>query len=835
MLALALAVGAAVLIVPFVALPRLPDPQAGDSPRVQIRLPSHGARVPVAEHQLVLLQAYKVESVARYELWVDGSLAAYDLPAAGEVGLPLSSRMPWHPGEPGLYTLVGRAYDAEGRAGTSVPVVVEAVATAIAGLVNIEVLVQEGDTIESIAEEYGSTPEWIREANPGLTEPLEPGTTVFVPVPPDRVPPEYVAEEGEEAEPADEEGLPPPPLPQGQGEGPAQPAEQAEPSELPWDFGPSAGAPPPPAAPVGLEASHGGDCTVRLRWTDVADSETGFRIYRLSAASGDFRRVAQVEANQDLAILVYDDVVPLGGPYQYTVAAVNAGGESPGPIAVVDVPRDACSISAPLMEGQAAAWLQFEATSLNTFSQFDGVYCYLSLAKLQPHSRLPEDDDSELAPREGGWNISVHASGLRRFTFIQDPEAPVPVEFECWGRRGREHTSLGEFRASHPAEEWDGRSLTGEGEGFRLTYHIEPFSNERPDQGYIALDLSIPRPTDVRIARGFAECATRTYYPGNAMLPREGPLALWACQEIWEQMLVWDWSPGGVSRRDIDGFRVYVSDITPPSEPGVLHGATVIEVGEVGSVLQVFPVPLPSCWQRYAYTVQAFISDDRAGEIGPRESLRSEPLVLDGPMCPSTMVEFTLEELETGWTDDGIIFTPWPEEDEILEGFGRGLVRMIGEDGSEREGPWFYFWSVRQMAGIFEGYLGPSYRSIGPYETYDLAEEDLAICPGNCQLGPGNNSVVLTVNDGDTIDFAFRLLDDDMEPDVWCGTEEDMGIFLATVGDVEEKRFRIGPYSTDEWSEMHTVYQFDNTGEALSDHDARCYLRVRVRGVGRTP
>jgi hypothetical protein len=207
-------------------------------------------------------------------------------------------------------------------------------------------------------------------------------------------------------------------------------------------------------------------------------------------------------------------------------------------------------------------------------------------------------------------------------------------------------------------------------------------------------------------------------------------------------------------------------------------------------------------------------------------------------MCPSTLVEFTLEELETGWTDDGEYipcFPCLPETDLTLEGYGSGRVTMIGDEGV-RDGPQFYFWSLRQRAGMFETRIGTPYRRIGPRETYDLSEEDLAICPGNCLLGPENNSVVLTVNNGDAIDFWFRLLDDDpVEDDVWCGTEEDVGIIGVTGGRFEKKSFRIGPYSTDEWSEMHTVYQFDNTGEALSDHDARCYLRVRVRGVGRTP
>ena len=819
---------------------------------VQIRLPTHGRRLPALETQLVVLQAYNIKSVARYELWVNGILTSIDLPGAGEAALPTNSRLAWRPGQAGLFTLIGRAYDAQGRGGMSVPVVVEALEEAkhcYDGLTVVQVEVKEGDTLESIAALSGSDVECIREANPVLSEPLEPGTTLDVPVPPESLPPEFASEPPEEIEPEPppEEGLPAAPLPPGQGEGPAQPGGQ------PGGFGPGGGT--PPAAPADLQAEHTGECNVQLRWTDVSDDETSFRIYRMSAAEHDFHLIEEIAANQDLAILVHDDIVPVGGQYQYSISALNAGGEAPGPIALVDVPRDSCFPIVPMIGMNAPVRLQFEATSLFSHSEFDGAHCYLSLATLEPHTRLPESDDLEFVPQDGGWNIADHAAGFRRFTFMQDPEAPVPVEIECWGRRGREHAPLGTWRASHGPEEWDGRALNGETEGFRVTYHISPFINE-PGFRLDVIDPAFPVPRnlaalrDLGVAQGMGDCWNHLNYAGgNEIIGNEAQWGFVACVEIWEQMLVWEWSPSDViSRSSIDGFRIVVHS-QPTDSPlwGNPADMPFVTEGEVGSVIQVLPVPLPSCGQTYVYQVQAFITEERGGRLGARQSNWSEPLYIEGPMCPSTTVEFILEELWVGATNDSVkikceyvLFIPvfcWPEFDPVLEGFGNGAWTILGDDGSEQDGPKVYFWSMRQRAALIGGgYFGPAYRKIRPGRTYNLADEDMAICdPGLCFLGPGNNRTVLTVKDGDKIDIWFWLQDDDpIIRDIWCGTEEDLGPGepLATH---DRKPFQIGPFSTSEWSEMDRTFQFDNSGYALSDQDAECRLTVRVRGLGGSP
>ena len=72
------------------------------APRVQIRLPTYGSRLLASESHLVVLQAFNFKSVARYELWVDGDLVAFETPSLAATAIPTTSRLLWLPGEPGI-------------------------------------------------------------------------------------------------------------------------------------------------------------------------------------------------------------------------------------------------------------------------------------------------------------------------------------------------------------------------------------------------------------------------------------------------------------------------------------------------------------------------------------------------------------------------------------------------------------------------------------------------------------------------------------------------------------------------------------------------------------
>jgi hypothetical protein len=87
---------------------------------------------------------------------------------------------------------------------------------------------------------------------------------------------------------------------------------------------PVTGAPAIPAAPTGLEIARRvcvqkQSYIVRLEWTDAANNETGYRVYRDGAL------LATLPADSD----TYTDNPPYGGPYTYAVEAYNQDAASP--------------------------------------------------------------------------------------------------------------------------------------------------------------------------------------------------------------------------------------------------------------------------------------------------------------------------------------------------------------------------------------------------------------------------------------------------------------------------------------------------------------------------
>lgn len=814
-------------------LPNLYDPQGGAVPRVRIRVPSPGAQVRARDGQAVVIQTYEAKGITRYELWVDGNLALFENPQAGASELPPVTEMMWRPSELGTRVLVARATDERGRVGVSQPVVVEVVEPPADELVCAPVEVQPGDTWETVAARYGVSPNQARQCNPGLTELPAPGGVVNAPIPRDQLPADFfgVDEPGDNAEPAGPAGPPVEP-PQGEGAGPANEVEGGSAgNNLPWGFGAGFGAPDPPTAPAQLTLELTGGCGVRAHWSDNSINETGFRLYR-SGAGADFRVIRDFGANEALAELTYDDTVPLGGHYEYYAAAVNDGGESPGPIAGIDVPNEACAIQIPPLVMGVATPLQFEALELTTSNDFDRVYCFLSLARLEPHSRIPRLEDSFLGHAGPGWNIADWAAGSLRYVFIQDSTQAVPVEINCWGTRLPDETyDLGTWMGSHPSEEWDGRDLFGETDGFRVRYRIEGFKNEPPLAHEIA-DWSIPRPTNVRQAANPLECADNVNKPGGHELsPGEGVIGQWACLEIWEQMLIWDWAPNEYTpREELTGFRVYINRATAGQQEVDPEGWEAL--GESGSVNQIIPIPTPSCDQVFHFRVKAFKSGFPEIVSNP-----SEPFSIYGPPCPNqALVEITLETIAVSDLDDGCLLFC---DGENLQSYGWGWLNLYHADGDWDQGASVWFFQQHIQAGLGRGVIN-AYRHVYNGTLY-LENEDLMMCGPCDDFGPGNNRIQLRFRDGDSLSFPFWLFDeDDIEDDIWCGTTEDSGIGDDINRDVfgnekETKPFVIGPFTLDEWATMDRQFTWDNSGDALSDQDANCTFTIRIRGLGRVP
>jgi titin len=80
-----------------------------------------------------------------------------------------------------------------------------------------------------------------------------------------------------------------------------------------------------PASPTALSASGVTNSTISLKWTDNANNELGFRIYRSLSATSGFNEIATVAAN----ITTYaDNSLQPGTPYYYRIMAYNATGNS---------------------------------------------------------------------------------------------------------------------------------------------------------------------------------------------------------------------------------------------------------------------------------------------------------------------------------------------------------------------------------------------------------------------------------------------------------------------------------------------------------------------------
>ncbi len=177
-------------------------------PDVLLHAPGYGSTVPLGEVVEVRAVARHARGVTRVEVWVDGELIAVRTSALAEGSTPFPITLGWVPETAGRHTLVVRAYDRSQGSGQATTIVEAEEGPPPA--VETSYVVQEGDTLASVAEGYGLTAEELAAANPGVEEPLAAGTSLTLPPP--------VEDEG----PAPTPEPPPAPLP---GEAPPDPMD----------------------------------------------------------------------------------------------------------------------------------------------------------------------------------------------------------------------------------------------------------------------------------------------------------------------------------------------------------------------------------------------------------------------------------------------------------------------------------------------------------------------------------------------------------------------------------------------------------------------------------
>jgi LysM repeat protein len=148
-------------------------------PLVLIHNPVNHDRVGIGENQFVHATARSQAGIRRMELWADDVLVAERQAEQGSLPTSMVLAADWMATDAGEHRLVVRATsgrDVDGQ--SSIGLEAENMGQWPAGAH----LVQEGETLESIASDYGTTPEELADLNPGLDPGgLSPGDELTLP------------------------------------------------------------------------------------------------------------------------------------------------------------------------------------------------------------------------------------------------------------------------------------------------------------------------------------------------------------------------------------------------------------------------------------------------------------------------------------------------------------------------------------------------------------------------------------------------------------------------------------------------------------------------------
>jgi LysM domain len=133
-------------------------------PLVLIHNPLNRDEIEVGAGAIIHATARSQRGVDRIELWVDNELIAKrDIP--NHAASPLTITKGWVPTDVGTHLIIVRAFSADGVEGQSSIGVIAVDSGEVGGAIHT---VEDGDSLSSIAEDYGTTPEEIEEINPGM-------------------------------------------------------------------------------------------------------------------------------------------------------------------------------------------------------------------------------------------------------------------------------------------------------------------------------------------------------------------------------------------------------------------------------------------------------------------------------------------------------------------------------------------------------------------------------------------------------------------------------------------------------------------------------------------
>jgi hypothetical protein len=147
-------------------------------PLVLIHNPSPNSIINVQDGSLLHATAQSERGLSRLEIWVNNILLSSQKTPQGSNSKMLALSAGWFPQTPGKHIIIARAVSKDGVEGqASMQVEVTEDGTGVSTH-----QVQEGETLESIADAYGVTEEEIRELNGNLADDrFQPGDEVIVP------------------------------------------------------------------------------------------------------------------------------------------------------------------------------------------------------------------------------------------------------------------------------------------------------------------------------------------------------------------------------------------------------------------------------------------------------------------------------------------------------------------------------------------------------------------------------------------------------------------------------------------------------------------------------
>jgi len=502
-------------------------------PAVQVEFVDPDDPALVGQSVVVRGRAVHPNGIEQTELWVNGEkVTTQQLDSTPtETGLYFV----FQPLDKGMYNVVLKAKSIYDVYGSSPAMFIRAVVQKDMKETETrsQVILQDGDSVQSVADEFGVDPSDV-ELPDGKSDP-GPGDSVFV-LEGLEDPDEDTDALGEEESVDDlPEVEPVPPgeelVPLG-GDSPGTPLWVSLPgidvfcAALPeaCGGGPDGGLPARPENVLNFALSE--RCQVTVDWTDQADNETGFRIFRVEpGVTTGLEMVGEHPPSPGTGDrLSFLDEFAGRGRFTYIVQAYNGAGH-------VYMPASG-EVETRCDETYSGSKIPviLEVIALDVDVSRDQLYCYLSIGT-EPFSRVPRSYGTFIERREDGtWNISDYFSGEKGRRLMMPRESDLQLRGQCNVREG--FMPLSRFSASIPPAHWDGREIVVGPEDGSYQATIRVFLSTTASGDMSLVDPDIPAPynlTEVdhwlrclvgRSCRSMSGSAIAWEYPSGADQPR---------------------------------------------------------------------------------------------------------------------------------------------------------------------------------------------------------------------------------------------------------------------------------------------------------------------------